>query len=331
MASNNAVCTFDFTLAETFTDGKIMTSDEIKGWLDKVAKKWCFQLETGKDGYRHFQGRLSLKVKKRLGTFVDEKPWPALHLSITSNANRDNDFYVMKDEGRLEGPWSDKDETPPYIPRQVRDIKKWRLWQEKVIGLLKIWDTRGIHCIVDPTGESGKSVLISALGASKIGTQIPFCNDYKDVLRGVMDRPKLGVYLIDMPRAINKEKLNQLYSAIETIKSGYAYDDRYHFKEEYFDCPNIFVFTNKMPDLELLSKDRWKIWTIDRSNWDLVPFTGNSGGAHEVPAVDIVRVAGTVPIVPSPPYTSGIQRVIAKPIVITKPSLDNSLGLVNNS
>jgi hypothetical protein len=55
----------------------------------------------------------------------------------------------------------------------------------------------------------------------------------------------------------------QFYSAVETIKDGYAYDDRYSFKEKVFDCPNIWIFCNVLPDLNLLSMDRWKIWDID--------------------------------------------------------------------
>jgi len=51
-------------------------------------------------------------------------------------------------------------------------------------------------------------------------------------------------------------------SGIETLKDGYAYDDRYHFKEEYFDCPQIWVFMNMVPDISMLSKDRWKLWVI---------------------------------------------------------------------
>ncbi len=65
-----------------------------------------------------------------------------------------------------------------------------------------------------------------------------------------------------MPRAIDKEKLNSLYSAIETIKDGYAYDDRYSFKEKVFDCPCIWVFTNVIPESHFFTDDRWKFYTV---------------------------------------------------------------------
>lgn len=278
----NPICTYDFTLSEIVdrkedqpTSGRKITFEEIRSWLERVAKKWCFQLEKGTEsGWQHFQGRLSLKTKKRQSTLIGEMPWKEMHISPTSTENRDNMFYVTKEETRIAGPWADTDEKI-YIPRQVKEVMEhWRPWQAMVINEIqnKVWDTRTIHVFYDPEGHTGKSVLVSYLGATKQACQIPFCNDYKDILRAVMDRPKRGAYLIDMPRAINKEKLNQLYSGIETVKSGYAYDDRYSFQEEYFDCPQMYVFTNKVPDISLLSRDRWKIWMITRPDYGLTPY-----------------------------------------------------------
>jgi hypothetical protein len=101
--------------------------------------------------------------------------------------------------------------------------------------------------------------------AHKLGRALPPVNDYKDLLRMVCDLPTSKLYLFDMPRAMNKDKMYQFYSAVETIKDGYAYDDRYTFKEKVFDCPNIWIFCNVLPDLAMLSRDRWRIWDIDNS------------------------------------------------------------------
>jgi len=84
------------------------------------------------------------------------------------------------------------------------------------------------------------------------------------MMRMVCDMPTARMYLVDMPRSLNKDRLYQFYSGIETIKDGYAYDDRYKFKEKFFDCPNIWIFSNILPDMDMLSKDRWKLWSIDK-------------------------------------------------------------------
>lgn len=214
---------------------------------------------------------MSLKVKERIYSLVNK--FPKFHLSITSSANRTNFFYVMKEETRIDGPWKDDDPEPPYIPRQCR-VKEWRPWQSQLIQILSVWDPRTIHIVYDPRGNIGKSIFITYMGASRCACQIPPINDFKDLMRMVMDMPKLPTYLIDMPRAMNKDKLYQFYSGIETIKSGYAYDDRYSFKYEYFDSPQICVFTNTLPDENLLSKDRWRIWCINYETFELIEGEG---------------------------------------------------------
>lgn len=253
-------CVWDFTLkAET------SNINQLKTWLKEYCKKWCFQKERGEQtGYEHYQGRFSLKIKDRLETIKNKCPFKDIHLSITSNENRKNNFYVIKDDTRIEGPWKDDDPTESirYIPRQIREITTFRPWQMDIYNLLKTWDPRSIHIIIDTRGNNGKTILKTYCGVHNVAKTIPFCNDYKDIMRMVMDMPKVGAYIIDMPRAIKKEKLYQLFAGIETIKDGYAYDDRYTFKDEYFDCPGILVFTNNCPDLTLLSQDRWKLWKI---------------------------------------------------------------------
>lgn len=258
------VCVWDFTLKKEGND-----VEEIKKILKNHCKKWCFQLEESKKGYVHFQGRFSLKLKRRLKGVKKLFPQET-HLSITSTANRDNMFYVMKDETRKEGPWKDNDEET-YIPRQIREIKQLYPWQQYIVNNHDVWDTRTINIIYDKKGNNGKSILCSYMRAHKKGFVLPFCNDYKDIMRMIMNVPTKRCYLMDMPRAINKEKLYQMYSAIETIKNGYAYDDRYHFKEKVFDCPNIWIFTNTLPDMNLLSIDRWKLWKIS-NNKELVEY-----------------------------------------------------------
>lgn len=250
----NAVCGYDFT---AFCD----TLDEIKELCKTLCKKWIFQQEKGeKTGKLHYQGRVSLKTKTRLLTLQKKSPnW--IRWSITSNANVDNDFYVTKDETRVDGPWSDKD-VEIYIPWDVRDITL-RPWQASLFELMQDnRNVRKVDVIVDTVGNKGKTVFTRYCGVHGYAMQIPFINDNKDLMRLVMDMPKTGNYIIDMPRALKKDKLLGIYSAIETIKGGYAYDDRYTFKHEYFDPPNVIVFTNEIPEEGYFTFDRWRMWEI---------------------------------------------------------------------
>lgn len=233
----------------------------LKDW----ASKWWFQYEEGDQGYKHFQGKLNLKKKRRLQEIAPllqaEPPLKKIHLSPTCKNNIGKTNYIIKKDTRIDGPWTWEDEEI-YIPRQIREITELYPWQQSIVDQVGVWDTRTINVIYDKDGNIGKSTLVGYLRAHQLAKKLPFCNDFKDIMRMVCDMPTSRCYLIDMPRAINKEKLFQMYSAIEEIKNGYAYDDRYKFKEKFFDCPNIWVFSNTLPDRNLVSNDRWKIWEV---------------------------------------------------------------------
>lgn len=265
---SNALAVWDFRV-----NAENLSAQEIKTTLQGIAKHYVFQLEKGDSGYLHFQGRISLIKKRR----AEEKHlllklfdgWQPNYLAPTTTNDKGNVFYVMKEDTRIEGPYTDKDKAE-YIPRQIREIKELRPWQLKIVEDAKKWDTRTINLLFDPVGNNGKSILKTYVGVYGIGRCIPFTNDYKDLMRIVMDTDKKSLYIIDIPRALKKDHMYNFFGGIETLKDGYAYDDRYTFKEEYFDCPNIWVFTNIIPDMAYMSMDRWKIWKI--RDGDLVEF-----------------------------------------------------------
>lgn len=260
--TNNAVYVYDFTLGTEFA-----LLEEVKTWITDLCKKWSFQREIGEEtAWEHFQGRFSLKAKARLFTLKGKCPWPEIHLSPTSKMNQGNMFYVTKEETRIEGPWADTDPQPAYIPRHIRKITSLFPWQQTVINMIKEEeDTRIIHCILNERGDLGKSTFVTYCGVNGIAHCIPPLNTFLEIMQIIQNLSKIGCYLFDMPKAMDKKCLKGFYSAVETIKDGRAYDPRYHFKQDYFDIPNVFVFTNTHPDLSLLSNDRWRIWSINEA------------------------------------------------------------------
>ena len=58
------ICVYDFTVPD-------MDLMQLKETLKKHCKKWAFQKEKGSTGYIHYQGRLSLKLKKRLKNVLE--------------------------------------------------------------------------------------------------------------------------------------------------------------------------------------------------------------------------------------------------------------------
>lgn len=256
----NGVWRWDFTLGYEIC-GKLDRL-EVKNLLKEFCKDGTFQMEQGESGFIHYQGRVSLKRKLRLPPIDTLK---GIHWSPTSLANFDNEDYCSKNYTRLKGPWKIEEEEP-YIPRQVREINELYPWQQSVIDTLNMWDTRTINCLIDTKGNIGKSILVGWIRAYQLGRVLPPVNDYKDLMRMVCDMPTSQAYMIDMPRAMKKDKLNGFYGAIESLKNGYAFDDRYKFVEKIFDSPCIWVYTNTYPDINLLSEDRWRFYTVGIGN-----------------------------------------------------------------
>jgi len=259
----SAICCFDATMS----CDKI-TRAQVDAFLAEHCKHWVFQEECADSGFTHYQMRFSLGVRRRvkeLGQLLVTLDM-ACHVSptVTNNMLPNKAFYVMKPESRIAGPWSSEDPKPIVLPRQLQD-KTLYPWQQAIVNDAEIFDTRHINVVVEVEGNKGKSFLTTWVGVHGIGMGIPPLNDYKDIMRMVMSRDIKKLYLIDMPRAIEQKKLGNFYAGIEELKSGHAWDDRYSMKEKYFDAPNIWIFTNVMPNIAHLSKDRWIIWKIENN------------------------------------------------------------------
>ena len=121
---------------------------------------------------------------------------------------------------------------------------------------------RIIDLIYDINGNNGKSIFSEYLEYQGIAEEVPPFRLMDDIFQWVASRPIKECYLFDMPRGMKKDKLADFYAGIEVIKNGVAYDKRYNAKKIRFNRPRVFVFTNTLPAFNLMSKDRWKVWTF---------------------------------------------------------------------
>lgn len=279
--SDSAIHFFDFTLPQKYVGEEF---EEFFDFITEHCEHYCFQLEEGGEtGYLHYQGRIKTKKRVRLSTLINH--WHNNnydgHLSRTSSNGKGCMSYVMKIDTRVEGPWSDDPERiytdnggkyVTYIPRQIREIEKLYPWQETVIKKSVEWEPRQIDIIVDLKGCTGKTFLKGYMRVHGLARPVPYFNDIKDIMRCIMCVPTSSCYIFDLPRALTKEHLNQFYAGIEEIKNGHAYDDRYKFREKDFDSPRVWIFTNRIPELHLMSVDRWRFWRIKKRDHSLVEY-----------------------------------------------------------
>lgn len=241
--------------------------------LTGFCREWAFQKEQGVEGFVHWQMRLHLRRKLRFSqahTEICHGPLEGAHISPTTTHCMGDDFYVLKADTRIEGPWTSKDAREesmdePGWDEAGRSIEATLYpWQRLVIDLAKEKTLRTIYYVLDE-GNTGKSSLANLMEARGLACIIPpNFRDGKDVMRMVMNtrqwvcKMKHNTYIIDIPRSVEMKKLIDIWGAIETVKNGRAYDDRYKFRQARFPPPNIFVFCNTMPPMSAFTADRWR-------------------------------------------------------------------------
>lgn len=259
LKKSNPISMFDITIAE-----HLYKLPELQALLNKHCKRWCFQLEQGDENdYKHYQLRLSMKVKIRFATLINKKIFKG-HIKPTSNTTYylGDEFYVMKEDTRLKGPWNDRNYK--IMTKQLTWFMRQplRAFQQKIIELSKEFEMRTIYLVYDRIGNCGKSLLCELMEYEGDTEEVPPYRLMDDIFQWVASRPIKKTYIIDMPRGMKKDKLADLYSGIEVIKNGVAYDKRYKAFKIRFDRPQVFVFTNVLPNFKFMSYDKWRIMTI---------------------------------------------------------------------
>jgi hypothetical protein len=270
-SEENPVCVYDFRLSM-----ENLPKEDLMEWLNGIAKKWVFQGEKGEiNGYLHWQGRLSLKVKKRkhlveqmIAKFTSKYELNGKKLGYyvapTSKANQDNNFYVMKEETRTEGPYQNSDKAQQVIFDEYKGEIKWKPWQHRVLEEIKKKpDNRTINIVFDEGGNIGKTFLVTYLSQLGLANLIPPYPKAKEIIEVLYAIEEKECYVFDLPRAVDKKSLRQIYTAIEMLKNGYVTDRRYAFKKKWIKPPHIWVFTHTLDAIETLSKDKVRIWTLN--------------------------------------------------------------------
>ena len=292
MPTEGQINYFDFTISAA----NFSSHEALCLMFHNFCKKWVFQLEQGAEsGNLHYQCRVSLIKKLRLSKCIEtmrpilmnnHEPAPGHWVKIQptsktvakqiqtsedgghSNQTNTGFQYVMKSETKVEGPWPDESfDVPKVMTRQLRafvggDDTMWP-FQRDVLDLAKATEDRYITFIIETLGNTGKSILTEYMDYMGVACSIPCLKSCEDLMQMAMCMKPSPCYIIDMPRAIKKDNLWELYAGIELIKNGYAYDKRYEWRHRYSDRPQVCVFSNTFPEVSAMSADRWRVYRID--------------------------------------------------------------------
>lgn len=268
--SDNAISLLDFTLS-----CESNTYANVRAFCDAWCKQWVFQKEKSDTGYEHWQLRFSAIKKRRIkdhiynwrtkkcGLVFSEKALTPTSNSVFEGAERKVFKYVLKEDTRVEGPWSDKDEVK-ILTKSVQWIKDHGLdpWMREVVEISKTYDHRHINVMVDKVGNSGKTTFEDWFAFEDHGFDIWF-GPIKDMEEEVAANCGRTCYTINLPRALNKKEMSDFWQFVERLKDGRMRDARYKSKRRKMERPVIWIFTNDKPDLRGQSADRWKFYEIE--------------------------------------------------------------------
>lgn len=137
-------------------------------------------------------------------------------------------------------------------------------YQQKIAAMCPVYEDRIINVIYDPEERLDKSALVEWLECENMACVIPSSGHAQDIMARVMDQRSVHkAYFVDIPPAMmDEDKVCEFYSVIETLKNGSAYDKRDRFRKIRFDRPQVFLFTNSLPDFNMLARDRWRIMRV---------------------------------------------------------------------
>lgn len=243
----------------------------LEKWFNDDCKKWCYQLEISKNGMMHFQCVISLNKKefskKVLSSISSYTGIKEDYINISPSLTGNTSFnYSMKEETRVDGPWSNK-MLEENLPVETLALDKFFDWQKYVYYLsMNKPDDRSIHWFYDKKGGRGKTQLTRHLlvnHGKEVGVLPPVGNS-NQLMSAVINMGMRKTYILDIPRAKgNKwdERLAELMITVESIKNGLLVSAMYgKINQLIMPHPNVIIFSNYR--LTGLSKDRWKFYNM---------------------------------------------------------------------
>ncbi len=244
------------------------TDQDIQGLISSPwISHYVFQEED--EGTPHLQGVLRLKRKNRLG-------WLKRHVSGKAHWEACDNLggsiiycskkAKRKSDGRLwQKGWhlSQEDNSKVKDPLAGKDLYSY---QEEIIDIIVSEpDERKVYWFWSSKGNIGKSSLVKHLclkyGAVCIGGK------FSDAQYAIAERAAAGktlkILIFDIPRS-QGNKIS--YTAVENIKNGCFFSNKYKSDMVLINIPHIIMFANEGPNEFMLSPDRWVIKNLDNES-----------------------------------------------------------------
>ncbi len=246
-----------FTLNNYTKDDITSLTSYFKGLKDTL---FVFQEETGDNGTPHLQGCFKSKHQIKFSVLkgINEK----IHWEKCRSWNHSVD-YCSKNDTRT-GQIFTNMSIKATIEDPLSGVTLHK-WQANTINLMdKKPDRRSIHWFYDKIGCKGKTSLAIHLCLKYPNQVLYVTGKASDVKYGVSQfiankDNNLKMVIFDFARS---QEQFVSYQAIEEVKNGIFFNNKYESGMVVFNPPHVIVFSNFEPDKSELSMDRWKIHNI---------------------------------------------------------------------
>lgn len=232
------------------------TEEDLLGF-EKV-QNYVYQFEEGEEkGTLHIQGYIEFPSAKDFS--VVKSTFPRANIKKRAGTKRQAIDYCSKLDTRVKGPYSKN----LHIKEEIKSkITRFYNWQQDILNITKEDpEDRKIYWIFDINGNTGKTefckYLVDNKGAAFVtgkGTNIKY------VLSILNESQNLNLILFHFTRSYENYVS---YDAIESVKDGIFFSEKYECKTIRINTPHIFCFSNFPPNIEKLSLDRWNVFIIE--------------------------------------------------------------------
>ena len=147
------------------------------------------------------------------------------------------------------------------------DVKLYP-WQQQAIDLMQKPSLREVIWVKGARGNEGKTwfqkYVQSLLGRERV-VQLDLKNSIGNIMQILRKLPlsTLDIFMFNDARSGLSE--TRCYDVLENLKDGCSIASKYSSEIIQFKTPNVvIVFSNADPDMTQLSKDRWKVFYINK-------------------------------------------------------------------
>ena len=141
-------------------------------------------------------------------------------------------------------------------------------WQRELLNLVHNATSREVVWVKGARGNEGKTwfqnYVQSYLGVERV-VQLELKNSIGNIMHILRKLPLSSVDTFLFNDARSGESEMRSYEVLENIKDGRAIASKYASEIIRFRTPNVvIVFSNADPDMTQLSRDRWKVFYINK-------------------------------------------------------------------